>query len=182
MARRREALARADDGSSKWLIRATVRTVGAQTNEARLGGEVPKARREVYFTMYSDEREMRDSPEEVRGPYPLEYFLASIGFCELTMYGRWAAYLGLDVDEVSLSINGVFDMRGLYGIADYDPAFSEIDIDIDVKGRVARDQVKELIKWVRRCCPMFNTIKKAVKLNERVYHDGELIDQIELKP
>lgn len=117
----------------------------------------------------SDEREFRQTPQEVLGPYPLEYFLSSLGFCELTQYGRYAAYLGLKLDDVKIIVRGVFDKRGLYGIDETDSAFIEISITANIMGDLTPDQARELIKWVRRCCVVYNTLKKAVKIVENIY-------------
>ncbi len=150
----------------KVTISSSLNMVGIQSSEAIVGGKVGQS--EVSFTIKSDEREFRQTPQEVLGPYPLEYFLSSLGFCELTQYGRYAAYLGLKLDDVRMQVKGVFDKRGLYGIDDIDSGFMEISITANIMGDLTPDQARELVKWVRRCCVVYNTLKKAVKIVENI--------------
>ncbi|MEM3095662.1 MAG: OsmC family protein [Nitrososphaerota archaeon] len=155
-------------------VKSNIRMVGVQSNEAVVGGKVGPS--EVSFTLRSDEREFRQTPSEVIGPYPLEYFLSSLGFCELTQYGRYAAYLGLKLDNVNITISGVFDKRGLYGIGDIDSTFSEISVTTNIVGGLTAEEAAELVKWVRRCCVVYNTLKKAVKIVETISLNGKTLD------
>ena len=150
----------------KVTVSSSLKMVGIQSSEAIVGGKVGQS--EVSFAFKSDEREFRHKPQEVLGPYPLEYFLSSLGFCELTQYGRYAAYLGLKLDDVRMQVKGVFDKRGLYGLDDIDSAFMEISITANIIGDLTPDQARELVKWVRRCCVVYNTLKKAVKIIENI--------------
>jgi uncharacterized OsmC-like protein len=163
----RELLKKAGNVPVKVVVSSSLRMIGIQSGEASVSGKVGNS--EVSFVFKSDEREFRQTPQEVLGPYPLEYFLSSLGFCELTQYGRYAAYLGLKLDDVKIIVRGVFDKRGLYGIDEIDSAFIEISITANIMGDLTPDQARELIKWVRRCCVVYNTLKKAVKIVENIY-------------
>ncbi|GBC69866.1 hypothetical protein HRbin01_01571 [archaeon HR01] len=170
----RRMLKMAGSNPVKVTVSSSLRMLGVQSAEALVGGKVGQA--EVSFTFRSDEREFRKSPSEVLGPYPLEYFLSALGFCELTQYGRYAAYLGLKLDDVRIIVKGVFDKRGLYGIGDVDSAFSEISITTNIVGGMTRDEAAELVKWVRRCCVVYNTLKKATKIVENISLNGQLVE------
>lgn len=153
---------------------SNLKMIGVQSNEAVVVGKVGES--EIRFTLRSDEREFKNSPSEVFGPYPLEYFLSSFGFCELTQYGRYAAYLGLDLHNVHITVRGVFDRRGLYGVGNIDSAFREIKLTVNIIGNMSRENAAELVKWVRRCCIVYNTLKKAVKIEETIYLNGNEIE------
>ena len=162
----RRLLKEAGNNPVKIVVSSSLRMIGIQSGEAIVVGRVGTA--EVSFVLKSDEREFRQTPHEVLGPYPLEYFLSSLGFCELTQYGRYASYLGLKLDDVRINVKGVFDKRGLYGLDDIDSAFTEISITANIIGDLTPDQARELVKWVRRCCVVYNTLKKAVKIVENI--------------
>jgi len=156
-------------------VSSNLRMVGVQSAEATVGGKIGQS--ELLFTLRSDEREFRETPSEVLGPYPLEYFLSALGFCELTQYGRYAAYLGLKLDDVRINVKGVFDKRGLYGIGNIDSAFNEITITVNIVGEIAKEGAAELVEWVRRCCVVYNTLKKAVKIVEKISLNGQPLEE-----
>ena len=64
-----------------------------------------------------------DEPPELggqdRGANPVELLLVSLGACQEIMYSAMAAMMGIQLDEVKVSLKGTLDLKGLFGM---DPA------------------------------------------------------------
>ena len=97
--------------------RADSKLVGDQTSEVRRGQRL----------IISDE------PKEVggtdKGPSPLDYFMAAVGFCENVTFARYATLNGLDFDSLETSVRGHWDRRGQGDFTEIEPAFTDLVVE-----------------------------------------------------
>jgi hypothetical protein len=85
---------------------------------------------------------VQDEPASVAGgalgPTPTDYFVVALGACQNVVFVRFAA-LELRIESLETTVTGVWDRRGLYGIAGVDPGFQEITLETRVTTRHERE-------------------------------------------
>jgi putative redox protein len=149
-----------DPGQTLGTTKADVRLVGQQYQEAKVG----------KFTVSCDEPIAVGGTD--RAATPLEFFLASVGFCENVMFTRHAALLGLQFDSLETSARGHWDRRGQYGIGGAEPSFKDMTIETKVTTKDSVEKVVEVTKRAHDGCPMHATIVKAMKVTDKLFVNG----------
>jgi uncharacterized OsmC-like protein len=82
------------------------------------------------------------------GPTPVEYLLHALGACLMSGLGNIAAARGVELDEVTATIEGDIDLRGIFGLdPDVRNGFEGIRVQFHVKGQ---DQAEKLAALVRQ--------------------------------
>lgn len=158
----REKVASAKDlGETLGTARAAAKLLGQQYQEVEIKD----------FMIASDE------PVAVGGtnkaPTPLDYFVASIGFCENIMFTRHATLHDLQFDSLETSVHGHWDRRGQYEIEGTDPGFKDMTIETKVTTKAPIEKVVQVTRLAHKTCPMHATIGKAMKVTDKLYVNGE---------
>lgn len=83
-----------DPKQATGTVQAHASLIGDQASEASLGNQ----------HLISDEPKTAGGTN--KGPGPLDYFMASIGFCENVTFARYATLNGLDFDSLKTSVRG----------------------------------------------------------------------------
>jgi len=150
-----------DPQFAKGVVRVEAKALHNYTGEGRAGN----------FRLVSDE-----SPEsggEGKGATPLHHFLAGLAFCEQVTFVRHCAAHSVQIDSLETSVKGYFDRRGVYGVADVDPGFQEIVVEMRIRSPEKPDAVREALAHVEKHCPAYNTLKKGA----HVIHKATLNDK-----
>ena len=141
-------------------VRADSRLIGDQTSEVKRGQHV----------LISDE------PKEVggtdKGPSPLDYFMAAVGFCENVTFARYAMLNGLDFDSLETSVRGHWDRRGQGDFTEIEPAFTDFVVETKVISSDSLEKIRQVAKTVHKRCPMHSTITKVGKVVDRLFVNG----------
>lgn len=99
-------------------------------------------------------------------PGPLQYFLSSMAFCQLTHYAENAALTGIALHEVKMTVKG-----------SYNPlpgnAFHLVEFETHIKSSDSSSRIVELARRAEYECYVTNTLKKAAKVTGRVFLNGE---------
>ena len=108
-----------------------------------------------------------DEPEALGGTdvaaNPVQYALASLGSCQAITYRIWAEHLGIDVDSVSVRVEGDLDLRGFFGVDDtIRPGFTGVRIEVSVKGPESAERYQELATAVDKHCPVLDLFQNPV--------------------
>jgi len=103
-----------------------------------------------------------DEPKSVNGndlgPSPTELLLAGIGGCELSMISRQAFLKRIKIQEMSIKITGMIDIRGFMRISDVPSGFQEITINLSIKSFESQNIIEDLVGEVLNHCPVLDTI------------------------
>ncbi|MEW6494929.1 MAG: OsmC family protein [Cyanobacteriota bacterium] len=144
-----------------------------QVNTAWSGGTKSATRVESWelggqklaknFTIYTDE------PEELAGtntaPNPQETLMAALNACMMVGYVINAAMLGIELEKLEISSEGVLDLRGAFGLDEtVKPGNEEICYTVRIKGNGTPEQFQEIHKAVMATSPNFWNITNPVKL------------------
>ena len=145
--------------------------------EARLVSDYLKVAHARNFTIVSDE------PVESGGknlaPQPTEYFLAGVAFCELSIYARYAALLGVKVDSIDITIKGRLSPEVFWTrmrIGQKIPQFRQIIIETKIRSPETPDRVKELVTEVEGRCPLYNSLINPLPVETVIYHNDEKLE------
>lgn len=141
--------------------------------ECRLVRNYIKQAKARHFTINCDEPYANGGEDSA--PQATEYFLAGAGFCELSLYARYAALLGIRVDSIEMSVIGhlnkhVFWTRRPVGrIGQVIFGFSDITFETRIKSSESPKMIKELVAEVEGRCPIYATIKNPTPIQNVVY-------------
>jgi uncharacterized OsmC-like protein len=108
-----------------------------------------------------------DEPEALGGAdvaaNPVQYALASLGSCQAITYRIWAEHLGIELDAVSVRVEGDLDLRGFFGVDDtIRPGFTGVRIEVSVKGPESAERYQELATAVDQHCPVLDLFQNPV--------------------
>lgn len=146
-------------------------TLAAVRADARLVGQQYQEVKVKEFVIASDEPVPSGGTD--RGPTPLDFFAASIGFCENIMFTRHAALHGLEFDSLETSVRGHWDRKGQYEINSASPAFKDMTVETRVSTRAPIEKVVEVAKITHRTCPMHATIARAMPVTDKLLVNGK---------
>ena len=150
-----------DPAASLGKTKAVVKMVGPQTSVAVTAG----------FSVASDEPESLDG--RMTAPYPSSLFTASIGFAENVIFARQAALYDVDFDAYETTVEGLWDMKGMFGQDGRSPAMTEFNIETKVTTEAPPKRIAELLRLTHERCPMTATIAKAATINRKLFVNGE---------
>jgi uncharacterized OsmC-like protein len=141
-------------------VRATSKLLGDQASEVKRGDHV----------LISDESKEAGGMD--KGPSPLDYFVAAVGFCENVTFARYATLNSLDFDSLETSVRGHWDRRGQGDFTDIEPAFTDFVVEIKVISSDSVEKIKRVTEIVHKRCPMHSTITKVAKVVDRLFVNG----------
>lgn len=153
------------------------RAITEKRVECRLVRNYVKKAKARQFTINCDEPIANGG--ENSAPQATEYFLAGAGFCELSLYARYAALLGIKVDSIDISVIGhlnkqvLWTRRSVGRIGQVIFGFSNITFETKIRSPESPERIKELASEVEGRCPVYATIKNPTPVENVVYLNGE---------
>jgi len=120
---------------------------------------------------------IQDEPASIagggRGPAPTDYFAASIGFCENVVFVRHAAMAGLSIESLETSVNGVWDVKGLFDIGGADSSYKTITVETKVTTKDPIEKVVEVARMTHKRCPIHATLRKSTQMIFKLFVNGQ---------
>lgn len=174
-----ERLSNIVDEEDKRIQADGKRAVTQKRVECKLVRNYAKQAKARQFTINCDEP-IANGGEDT-APQATEYFLAGAGFCELSLYVRYAALLGIKVESIEITVIGnlnkqVFWTRRPTGrIGQVIFGFSDVIFETRIKSSENRERIKELAAEVEGRCPIYATIKNPTPVRNVVYLNGESV-------
>ena len=97
---------------------------------------------------------------------PVQYALASLGSCQAITYRFWAAQLGIELDSLTVRVEGDLDIRGFFGFDDQvRPGFSAVRVEVSLAGPETADRYAELAAAVDEHCPVLDLFQNPVPVS-----------------
>jgi uncharacterized OsmC-like protein len=91
---------------------------------------------------------------------PVEYALASLGSCQVITYQFWAARLGIQLDSVSVQVDGDLDLHGFFGFDETTRAgFGDVRVTVNLTGPESHEKYEELKRQVDQHCPVLDLFR-----------------------
>jgi uncharacterized OsmC-like protein len=97
---------------------------------------------------------------------PVQYALASLGSCQAITYRLWATQLGIELDSLTVRVEGDLDIRGFFGVDDrVRPGLSAVRVEVSVAGPETADRYAELAAAVDEHCPVLDLFQNPVPVS-----------------
>src|ERR1700761_5295603 len=94
---------------------------------------------------------------------PVQYALASLGSCQAITYRFWAEHLGVELDSLSVRVEGDLDLRGFFGVDDsVRPGLTAVRVEVSVTGPESAERYAELAAAVDQHCPVLDLFQNPV--------------------
>lgn len=97
------------------------------------------------------------------GPTPAEYLLHALGACLMAGIGNIAAARGIELDEVTATIEGDIDLQGILGL---DPTvrngFEGIRVHVHITGGADTEQLATLVRQSKARSAVYDVLTHGV--------------------
>ena len=147
--------------------RQAIGTVRA--NSKLIGDQASEAKHRQHILISDESKEVGGTD---KGPSPLDYFMAAVGFCENVTFARYATLNGLNFDSLETSARGHWDRRGQGDFTEIEPAFTDFVVETRVISNDSVEKIKRVTKIVHKRCPMHSTIARVGKVVDRLFVNG----------
>lgn len=139
----------------------------------RLNEELVKLVERDDYTVYCDDEKFEQ--QHGKRPSPLQYFIASIGFCMFSQFKRLAAKAGVVLDDLEMDLRMTYDLSGRFSIKDFSAAAQGISYVFIIKSDTPLEKVISVAQAADRGCHTVNSMRKRMPvmgrfvLNEQEY-------------
>jgi uncharacterized OsmC-like protein len=100
---------------------------------------------------------------------PVQYALASLGSCQAITYRIWAEHLGVELDSLTVRVEGDLDLRGFFGTDDsVRPGFTAVRVEVAVTGPETPERYAELATAVDEHCPVLDLFRNQVPVTRDI--------------
>jgi uncharacterized OsmC-like protein len=97
------------------------------------------------------------------GPNAVETVLAALASCLAVGFAYNAAARGIDIDELTFSLEGDLDLHAFLGLSDERrPGFHDIQLNYQIKSSASQEELDELEAYVLHTSPVFDIVRNPV--------------------
>jgi uncharacterized OsmC-like protein len=156
---------RPSDGSDGYLLQ--------QRAIIRLNEELVKLEQQDDYTVYCDDQKFKQ--QHGKRPSPLQYFIASIGFCMFSQFKRLAAKSDVRLNDLEMDLRMTYDLSGKFPIKDFSDAAQGISYVFTIKSQSPLEKVIKVAQAADKGCHTVNSMRKRMPvsgkfvLNDREY-------------
>jgi uncharacterized OsmC-like protein len=96
-------------------------------------------------------------------PTPVEFLMHAIAACLTAGLANIAAARGIDLDEVTSTVEGDIDLNGILGLSDeVRNGYSALRVHMDVRGDADDEQLRGLVEQSRRRSAVYDVLTNGV--------------------
>ncbi|MGM0604361.1 MAG: OsmC family protein [Halobacteriota archaeon] len=97
---------------------------------------------------------------------PVEYFLGAVVACLNSTGTMVARDMGIDIDELEISIVGDVDYSAYKGVeTDARPGLQELDVELSIEADADEATLDEWLTAVKRRCPVTDNVEATTPLD-----------------
>jgi len=97
------------------------------------------------------------------GPSPVEVILAALGSCQEITYRAYATAMGIEIDKVSVELEGDIDFRGFFAVDEsVRPGYENIRAVVTIESKASAADLAKLREVVNAHCPVLDILKNPV--------------------
>ena len=139
----------------------------------RLNEELVKMNQQEDYTVYCDDKEFEK--QVGKRPSPLQYFIATIGFCMFSQLKRFALKAEVPIDDVEMDLRMTYDLSGKFPIKQFSDAAQGLSYLFKIKCAAPPESVIKIAQSADRGCHTVNSMRKRIPvtgkliLNDREY-------------
>ncbi len=156
---------RPSDGTDGYLLQ--------QRAVIRLNEELVALEHQDDCAVYCDDENFKR--QQGKRPSPLQYFIASIGFCMFSQFKRLAAKAGVVVHDLEMDLRMTYDLSGRFPVKNLSDAARGISYFFKISSDAPLEKVIQVAQAADRSCHTANSMRKRMAvagrftLNDREY-------------
>ena len=101
-------------------------------------------------------------------PSPLQYFIASIGFCMFSQLKRFAAKAEVLIDDLEMDLRMTYDLTGKFPIKNFSDAAKGISYIFKIKSQWPLENVIKVAQAADKGCHMVNSMRKRMPVSGKL--------------
>jgi len=139
----------------------------------RLNEELVKLKPSEDYTVLCDDKNFKAATG--KRPSPLQYFIASIGFCMFSQLTRFASRLGVPIEDLEMDLRMTYDLSGRFPVNDLSAATQGLSYELRIKSPAPAERVMRVAQLTDKGCHTVNSMRKRAPvsgkmvLNDRKY-------------
>jgi uncharacterized OsmC-like protein len=142
--------------TNEWVDGAKSKTIINNFNEA--GSEIERSK---PFVIHSDQPEVLMGGDTA--PNPIMMLLHSLASCFSVTIVYSAALRGIEIDKLSISIDGDLDVHGFLGLSrEVRPGFQDVRVRVNIQTNAPRDAVEDLMRHSQRVSPILDSLRNRI--------------------
>jgi len=103
------------------------------------------------------------------GPDPGVFGRAALGTCLAMGYVQWAAYLGVPLTSVAVTVEADYDARGMLGVDDsVSPGWSAVRCIVDIASPADEEKLRELADHADRHSPLLADFRNPLSITREL--------------
>jgi uncharacterized OsmC-like protein len=104
-----------------------------------------------------------------QGPAPVEWVLHALAGCLTAGIGNIAAARGVKLDEVSCTLTGDIDLRGILGLSkDVRNGFQDVTVNFSIKGNATPEKLAEIVRQSQARSAVFDILTNGIPVRINV--------------
>ena len=153
---------RPSDHSDRYLLQ--------QRAIIRLNEELVKLVERDDYTVYCDDEKFKQ--QHGKRPSPLQYFIASIGFCMFSQFKRLAAKAGVVLNDLEMDLRMTYDLSGKFPIKNFSDAAQGINYVFKISSQSPLEQVIQVAQAADKGCHTVNSMRRRMPVSGRFTLNG----------
>src|SRR6185503_10332790 len=117
---------------------------------------------EDYTAYWSDENFKRQAGKR---PSPLQYFIASIGFCMFSQFNRLALKADVMLDDLEMDLRMTYDLSGRFSLKQISDAAQGLSYSFKIRTVAPTDQVIKVAQVADKGCHTVNSMRKRMTVS-----------------
>ncbi len=110
---------------------------------------------------------------ENQAPNPIELLLSAFGACVEAAFYEFALHEGLTITSLSVDVEGMLDLRGLFMIDDISAGFRDVKFSFRIESPDDEARVRALAEKVIAHCPVVDSLKKPTPVSGEIVITGQ---------
>lgn len=140
----------------------------------RLNEALVKIEQQEDYTVYCDDAGFKQ--RYGKRPSPLQYFIASIGFCMFSQFKRLAAKADVALDDLEMDLRMTYGLSGSFPVKDMSHAAQGLSYVFKINSTAPTDKVIRVAQLADKGCHTVNSMRRKLlpvfgklELNGREY-------------
>jgi uncharacterized OsmC-like protein len=140
----------------------------------RLNEALVKFERAEDYTVLCDEASFQKRVGN--RPSPLQYFIASIGFCMFSQMARFAARLDVPLENAVMDLRMTYDLRTKVRLNDLATAAQALTYSFNVESPAPLERVIRVAQLTDKGCHTVNSLRKRLSVVGKWIHNDREIE------
>jgi uncharacterized OsmC-like protein len=108
------------------------------------------------------------------GPNPGVFGRGALGSCIAIGYMRWAAKLGVQIDELEVQVCADYDTRGELGVSDKNPGYSKVKYLVNISSPSSQEEIIKMMNTADEHSSYIDHFIRPVELRREVNIKNEV--------